>query len=89
MFYEESKIKSELNCVKCKQRLDEPRILPCGEYICAYCSISIEATNNKFKCFACREDHLMPDEGLPISKRMLRFLALNPEEVYRSQQVKK
>jgi len=31
----------------------------------------------------------MPDEGLPISKRMLRFLALNPEEVYRSQQVKK
>ena len=31
----------------------------------------------------------MPDEGLPISNRLLRILALNPEEVYRSKEVKK
>ena len=31
----------------------------------------------------------MPDEGLPISKRLLEILALNPEEVYRSKEAKK
>ncbi len=34
MFYEEAMINNELNCIKCKQRLDEPRMLPCGETIC-------------------------------------------------------
>ena len=31
----------------------------------------------------------MSDEGLPINKRLLEILALNPEEVYRSNDVKK
>ena len=77
MFYEEAMINKELNCIKCKQRLDEPRILPCGETICAYCYISIEVNNNKFKCFICKKDHLMQEEGLPINKRLLRILSLN------------
>ena len=70
MFYEEKKISNVLNCAKCDQRLDEPRNLPCGEFICAYCHMSIEVNNNKFKCFVCKEDHLMPEKGLPISKRL-------------------
>ena len=86
---EEKKISNVLNCAKCDQRLDEPRILQCGEYICAYCHMSIEVNNNKFKCCVCKEDHLMPEKGLPISKRLLEILALNPEEVYRSKEVKK
>jgi hypothetical protein len=89
MFYEETKINNELNCIKCNQRLDEPRILPCGETICAYCYLSIEFKSNKLKCFVCDENHAMPAEGLPINKRLLRILALNSEEVYRSKEVKK
>ena len=89
MFYEEAKIKNVLNCVKCNQRLDEPRILPCGESICAYCHLSIKVNNNKFKCFVCQKDHQMSEKGLPISKRLLDILALNPEEVYRSKEVTK
>ncbi len=88
MFFEESKLYDELNCIKCNQKLDEPRMLPCGEFICASCYISIEETNQKFKCFICNEDHLMPEKGLPISKRLLRILALKSEEVYRSKEVK-
>ena len=88
MFYEETKINIELNCVKCNQRLDEPRNLPCGEFICAYCYISIEVNNNKFKCFICKKDHLMPEEGLPISKRLLRILSLKSKEVFRSKEIK-
>ncbi len=77
-----------LNCIKCNQKLDEPRMLPCGETICAYCYMSIEVNNNKFKCFICNEDHLMPEKGLPISKRLLRILALKSKEVFRSKKVK-
>jgi len=88
MFYEEDQINDELNCIKCNQKLDEPRNLPCGEFICAYCYISIEVNNNKFKCFICNEDHLMPEKGLPISKRLLRILSLKSEEVYRGKEVK-
>jgi len=87
MFYEETQINNVLNCIKCNQRLDEPRMLPCGEIICNYCQISIEINNNQFKCFICNEYHLMPKEGLTISKRLLKILALEPKEVYRSKEV--
>ncbi len=30
----------------------------------------------------------MPEEGLPINKRLLRILSLKSEEVYRSKEVK-
>jgi len=89
MFYEEKKIDNVLNCVKCNQRLDEPRVLPCGEFICAYCHLTIKVNDDKFKCFVCKDDHQMPEKGLPISKRLLDILALNPEEVYRSKEVNK
>ena len=90
MFYEEAKINNVLNCVKCSQKLDEPRILVCGESICAYCHISIEVNNsNKFKCFLCKKDHSMPEEGLPINKKLLEILSLESKEVYRGEKVKK
>ncbi len=88
MFFEEAALVNELNCIKCKQRLDEPRILPCGETICDYCFITIEVKNNKFKCFFCNEDHIMPEKGFPINKRLLRILDLKSKEVYRSKEVK-
>jgi len=89
MFYEEAKLNDELTCVKCNQRLNEPRILPCGEFICAYCFISIETNSNKFKCFVCDEDHLLPKKGLPINKRLSRILALKSKEVSRGEKAKK
>ena len=89
MFYEESKLNNELNCAKCNQRLDEPRILPCGDSICSYCHLSIEVNKNKFKCFFCHEEHEMPEKGLLINKGLFKVLALNPEEVFRGEKVKK
>ena len=92
MFYEEENINKALTCIKCSQRLYEPRNLPCGESICYYCYesiISIKANNKTFKCFVCNEDHLMPEKGLPISKRLMEILSLESKEVYRSKEVKK
>ena len=42
-----------------------------------------------FKCFICKKDHSMPEEGLLINKRLLRILALKPKEVSRGEKVKK
>ena len=88
MFYEEAMLNNELNCIKCNQRLDEPRILPCGETICAYCHLSIEVKSEKFKCFVCDEDHFISEKGLPVNKRLLKVLALESKEVFRGEKVK-
>jgi hypothetical protein len=88
MFYEKDDLNNKLNCIKCNQRLDEPRILPCGETICAYCYISIEANKNKFVCFVCNENHSLTENGLPINKILLKILALESKEVYRGNEVK-
>ncbi len=87
MFYRRDDLNNKLKCLKCNQRLDEPRNLPCGETICANCSVSIEVNNKKFKCLICDEDHLMPDKGLPISKILSEIIALRSEDVYRGKEV--
>ncbi len=37
----------------------------------------------------CNEDHLIPEKGLPINKRLSEILALESKEVYRGEKVKK
>ncbi len=87
MFYEEKKIKSLIICSKCNQRLDEPRVLPCGDVACFSCIASIQVINKKFDCFLCNNKHNMPDEGLPINKRLLALISMQPIGVYRGQAV--
>ena len=90
MFYEETKLNEELTCNKCRERLDDPRILPCGDTICSDCVLSIRvADNNKFDCLICEKKHTMPDDGLPVNKKLLAILSLKPSEVYRGQIVQK
>ncbi len=48
--------KKDASCKYCESRLDEPRILPCGENICSIFSSSI-------KC-SCKRNHDMPKLGL-------------------------
>ena len=69
MFYEESKIDENVNCAKCKERLDhEPRILPCGDTVCSVCFSSIRVDNKQFDCILCNEKHQMPEKGLTLNK---------------------
>ena len=80
MFFEASNI---IEASKCLVRLDDPRMLPCGDTICSLCQSTIHVSNKQFKCVLCKKTHSMPDEGLPVNKMALNFLLLQPTEVYR------
>lgn len=87
MFYEENKICELLNCRKCKEKLDEPLILPCSANICSLCIRSIQIEDSKFNCIVCSKKHSMPEEGFPINEPLKTLLSMKPSEVYRSQDV--
>ena len=40
MYYNKNEVINILNCKNCLERLDEPKILPCGETICSFCTSS-------------------------------------------------
>jgi hypothetical protein len=57
-------------------RLDEPRILPCGNSICSHCVSTIQLKENKkFQCLVCCESHKMHKNGLPLNKIVLEMLS--------------
>ena len=89
MFYEESKISDNLNCAKCQERLDDPRMLPCGDTVCSRCLSLIRVNNKQFSCLVCNEQHEMPAKGLPVNKASLALLAIQPSEVSRGRAVDK
>ena len=84
MYFDSKQVNNLLNCIKCEGRLDEPRILPCGNSICSYCSSSFQLANNKeFQCLICNELHEMPQKGLPISKVLVELLSFESINVSR------
>jgi len=87
MFFEEENINEILNCNKCQEKLDDPKILPCGESVCSRCVSSIHVKKNNFECIVCNEQHVMPDKGLPTNKKLLSLISMQPAEVYRSRTV--
>ena len=85
--YPKDEINEILKCSKCKERLDEPTMLPCGQTVCSPCLNSIYVNNKKFKCIICNNEHPMPENGLPINKVVQALLSMQPKEVYRGQAV--
>ncbi len=75
------------NCAQCKEKLDEPRMLPCGETVCSKCLSSIQVNKNHFKCMICSEQHLMPEKGLPLNKSLLSFLSKQPNTIERGRSI--
>ena len=89
MFYEEEQINDLMSCNKCHERLDEPRILPCGDTVCLSCASSIQVISEHFECILCNKKHAMPREGLPISKKLISLISMQPVEFYRGQAAEK
>jgi hypothetical protein len=92
MFFQEQDINELLNCQKCKQRFGEPRVLPCGEFICSICLVQLieqqsETSSAKLKCCYCSKEHAVPEEGFPISKQLEKLLAKEPNKIYRGEMV--
>jgi hypothetical protein len=92
MFYEEHQINKLLNCSKCSQRFDVPKVLPCGKKICMQCIQIIKIIDSddelaQFKCLMCSDEHVMPKNGFPTCETLMILLNEKPNEVYRSQNV--
>jgi hypothetical protein len=84
MFFDSSQVNNFLNCKKCEGRLDEPKLLPCGNSICSHCVSLIQLTNyREFECLVCQDKHEMPKNGLPISKALVDILSIKSLDVSR------
>ena len=83
MFCNFNKVKILLICKKCNERLDEPRLLQCGESICSHCVSTIQVKNREFQCLICKEMHEIPNNGLPFIKLAVEMLSLESIDVSR------
>lgn len=87
MFYEENKIADVLKCTHCRQKLDEPKILPCGKTICNSCIQttleSFNQTEESFMCLICNCKHFYNKGGFPVNEALKAILDQAPVEVSR------
>jgi hypothetical protein len=87
MFYEVDEIERKLQCVACKNRIDVPKLLPCGYTLCNKCANDIttkRTTQVDFTCSICNSKHLIPEHGFPIQRLVQELLDLKSIKVYRS-----
>ncbi len=85
MFYDINQVDNAMLCQHCEGRLEEPKILPCGETICSFCEASMQINDGIFDCLVCKEKHEMPKNGLPICKPLLKLLSIMPTNVSRGE----
>jgi hypothetical protein len=87
MFYIEQDINENLKCQICKNKFENPKILPCGESICNEClPVEINYSNNEeqaFICNICNQEHLISANGFPPNKCLAKLLENTPIEFYR------
>jgi hypothetical protein len=84
MFFNPNQVNNLLSCKSCSQRLDEPRLLPCGKNICSNCYLSIQTNNNEFQCIICKDKHLISNKnGLPINETVLEMLSFKSVNISR------
>ena len=88
MFFEESDINPLLICKICDCKLRDPRILPCGQFICHNCVEILRELDEKcVKCASCGETHEIPDKGFPSNKALAKLVELNANAVSHSKLV--
>ena len=84
MFYKEEDISNELICPKCKNRFEDPRILPCGNSLCQSCILDEIEKGAINKCYCCEEKHSLPKDGEFVkNKFIIKLLEKRPIEVKR------
>ena len=82
MFVDEAAINKILNCKVCESKLKDPRILPCGQSVCAECIPDIsDANKERIKCQSCSKTHEIPRDGFPENKVLVEITMLKSNEV--------
>ena len=88
MFYQAENINSALICFVCENKLDDPRLLPCGMSVCNKCVDFLSDTKKRIvKCQHCGKTHEIPQEGFPIILALKNLLEIEAKEVSHSKQM--
>ena len=88
MFYQKSQIDTLLKCNLCKERLIEPKCLPCGNVVCNQCILDSLTNANDYECKLCSEIHIIPQNGFITPHILNELLKEEPNEVYRGKFVR-
>jgi hypothetical protein len=89
MFYQADKIDSILICDVCKNKMVDPRILPCGKSLCHRCvDLLIDTEKKRIKCQNCAKIHEIPDDGFPKNLALQKLLECEAKEVLQSNHIK-
>ncbi len=83
MFFETNQVNDALICINCEGRLEEPKMLPCGETICSFCATSFKIVDKTFDCLLCKQKHDMPKNGLPNNKALVKILSIKLTKISR------
>lgn len=84
MFYEASQIESLIICKICDQKLEDPRLLPCGRSICNPCiEILLDTDKRRIKCHYCAKIHEVPEDGFVPNLEMANLLEIKPSKAFR------
>jgi hypothetical protein len=88
MFYQEKKITELICCPICNNIYQDPRILSCGETICAHCILRLlNKDSTGLTCKFCNEFHQIPKNDFTINQRISKLISMRPKEVYRGKSI--
>ena len=61
-------------CMRCRQNIDEPKLLPCGNTICTCCEKDIMSIDNDhFDCSLCGKTHVKDNNELPVNQSLKKL----------------
>jgi hypothetical protein len=90
MYFNEEEISEELQCFKCKERYEDPRVLPCGQSLCHECILELRTSANQkiIPCVFCLKPHQIPsDEGFTPNVFINKLLAKKPLQIFRGKAI--
>ena len=61
---------SLIECLMCKNKFEQPVLLPCGHTVCKKHS----TLNNQISCAECDQTHEIPKKGFPENKLADRLI---------------
>jgi hypothetical protein len=60
-------------CLRCRQNIDEPKLLPCGNTICTCCENEIKSIDH-FDCTQCGKIHFKNNNVFPVNESLKKLI---------------
>ena len=70
-----------ITCNLCQHIFTDPIILPCYESVCTKDLTGMLINESTIKCVFCEQEHLKPEHGFPVDKKIQKLLELQLNEL--------